>query len=205
MNQTHDPNETPIDVEDLRPHVYDGIQEYDKRLPNWWLFTLYGSIVFSFGYWIIVHMIGAGADPGASVRARIRTAQAEALKKSPELSDDKLYAISRDAGVVAAGKATFDTMCASCHKPDMTGQIGPNLKDQQWVHGGTPMVAVKTITEGIPLKGMPAWGPVLGSQKIGEVTAYIFSFHEQGELVEIKPWVPIGVPGAPAPAPTAGQ
>ena len=203
MNTTPDPDqipEAPIDVEDLRPHVYDGIQEYDKRLPNWWLFTLYGSIVFAIGYWAIAHTMGLAPDAGAQVTEKILAARSAAVKNSPELSDAKLWAMSKDSAAVAAGKATFDTTCASCHRPDLMGMIGPNLKDKEWVHGGTPMVAVKTITEGVLLKGMPAWGPILGQEKVGQVTAYIFSFHAEGEPVEIKPWVPVGVPGMPAPA-----
>jgi len=200
MNDQPDPQipEPPIDVEDLRPHVFDGIQEYDKHMPNWWLWTFYLAIIYSIGYWIIVHMMEVGGDPGRALEARMQEARAAARKNAPELSDAKLWAMSLDAATMSAGKATFDTTCASCHRPDLGGMIGPNLKDQEWVHGGKPMDLVKIINEGFLAKGMPAWGQMLGQQKVSEVTAYILSFHKEGESVTIKPWVPvIGAPPAP--------
>ena len=58
---------------------------------------------------------------------------------------------------------------------DLGGQIGPNLTDEYWLHGCDPESIVKTITDGVPAKGMAAWGPMLGNKKIVEVTAYILS------------------------------
>ena len=33
-------------------HSYDGIQEYDKPLPKWWLVIFFGSIVWGIAYWV---------------------------------------------------------------------------------------------------------------------------------------------------------
>jgi cytochrome c oxidase cbb3-type subunit 3 len=33
-------------------HDYDGIREYDKPLPKWWLVIFFGSIVWAIAYWI---------------------------------------------------------------------------------------------------------------------------------------------------------
>jgi cytochrome c oxidase cbb3-type subunit 3 len=207
MNDTQPTPQSEAPLEGaVRPHVFDGIQEYDKRMPNWWLFTLYGSIVFAFGYWLFVEQFKAVPQGELALEQKMYANKMAAAQKSGELNDDVLWTMSRDPSVTAAGKATFETTCASCHRPDMLGMIGPNLRDQKWVHGGTPMTAIKVIHEGVLTKGMPPWAAVLGDRKITEVTAYIFSYHEKGEPVEIAPWVPnLAVPptGTAQPAPPA--
>jgi len=189
-------------VEDaVRPHSFDGIHEYDKRLPRWWLLTLYGAMVFAVIYWAYYHAYGFGTSPADALEIEMAENAARVARKSGVLDDEVLWKMSLDSQVIAAGKVTFDTTCAACHKPDMTGLIGPNLVDHEWIHGGKPMDSVKTITDGNLLKGMPAWGPLLGKQKITEVAAYIFSHHKPGEeIVAVPGWTPpAGV--APAPAP----
>jgi len=187
----HSPD-APLDG-DLRPHSFDGIQEYDKRLPRWWLLTLYGAMVFAVIYWAYYHAYGLGISPTQALEKEMAENAAVAAQKAGEISDDSLWKMSGDPQMIAAGKVTFDTTCAACHKPDLTGLIGPNLVDHEWIHGGKPMDAFKTINEGVLAKGMPPWGPMLGKRKMSEVVAYIFSHHKPGEDVVI-------VPGWPPPA-----
>jgi cytochrome c oxidase cbb3-type subunit 3 len=177
--------------EELRPHSYDGIQEYDKRLPNWWLFTLYGAIAFSIGYWVFYHQWHAAYPPGIAVERELRENRMAAERASGVVNDDLIWNLSRDPKVIDAGKTTFNTNCASCHLTTLTGQIGPNLIDEYWLHGGKPLDVIKTITSGVQEKGMPTWGPILGKEKITEVAAFIFSFHRQGEPIkQAPPWIP---------------
>jgi len=188
--------DTPDDP--LRPHTYDGIQEFDKRLPNWWLMTLYGAIIFSVAYWLYYHEWKFGKDPVVAVLAEIKAAQAEAQKGSTVMNNDTLWKMSKDPAIVEAGKTTFLTVCAACHRPDLGGQIGPNLLDHEWIHGGLPEEVMKTITEGVPAKGMLSWAPVLGRQKIIEVTAFVMSHHQPGEeIIKVAGWTPI-MPVPPA-------
>ncbi len=194
------PNDTPLD-DALRPHSYDGIQEYDKRLPRWWLLTLYGAMVYAVAYWGYYHAYEIGTPPAKALEAEMAANAAAAANKSGEITDELLWKMSHDEQVLSAGKATFDTTCAVCHKPDMTGLIGPNLVDKEWIHGGKPMDSIKVINEGVLAKGMPPWGPVLGKQKIAEVVAYIMAHHHPGEEIIIVPgWTP---PAGVVPPPPA--
>jgi cytochrome c oxidase cbb3-type subunit 3 len=169
--------EAPLDGA-LMPHEYDGIREYDKRLPNWWLWTLYGAIAFALGYWAILHWWKLGPDPAESVTRRIEQNQLAAAQQAGTLSDEMVWTMSRDAKSVSSGKTVFLSNCASCHQADLVGGIGPNLKDTTWIHGGNPSDLIKVINEGVAAKGMPTWGPILGRNKIADVVSFILSHHQ---------------------------
>lgn len=191
----------PTDEDPIRAHTFDGIREYDKRLPNWWLWTLHGAIVFAFAYWFYYHFPTEHETSEQRVDRKINAIAVAAAKNSgADLSDDQLWTMSKDPAAVNAGAMTFQTTCASCHMPDLSGKIGPNLKDNIWIHGGKPTEIVRTITTGVAAKGMPTWGPVLGPAKISEVAAYILSFHKSSD-----PVIPAGPATTATVQPTARQ
>jgi cytochrome c oxidase cbb3-type subunit 3 len=188
------PPEDPI-----RAHVYDGIQEYDKRLPNWWLFTLYVSILFWVGYWGYYEWFHAGPTGPQVVERAMAKIEANRLAASA-IDDASLWKMSRNAAFVDAGKAIFAANCAACHLASMRGKgespaaIGPDLTDTTWIHGGAPTQIHATITNGVLVKGMPTWGPILGPKKITEVAAYILSVHHEGEPVLVEGQAQAGTP-----------
>jgi cytochrome c oxidase cbb3-type subunit 3 len=166
-----EPGEDPI-----RPHVFDGIAEYDKRLPNWWLMTLYATIAFAIGYWMFTQHFKRPSD-GERVARTVQELRAAKLAAAGAFDDAALWAMSRSNPVIAAGETTYKTTCLSCHGDKLQGGIGFNLADATWVHGGSPTEIMKTISEGVLVKGMPAWGPVLGPKNTAEVVAFILSKH----------------------------
>lgn len=180
------------DEDAVRPHSYDGIQEYDKRLPNWWLNTLYITVVFWVGYWSYYEWFRAGPRSSEVVNTAMAKIEADRLS-AVQLDDASLWKMSQNATFVAGGKAVFETNCVACHFASLRGKaenpvaIGPDLTDTSWVHGGKPTQVYDLIMKGVLTKGMPTWGPVLGAKKVGEVTAYILSKHREGEAIVIVP------------------
>lgn len=169
-----EPGEDPI-----REHVFDGIAEYDRRLPNWWLVTLYASIVFAIVYWMVTQHFSRSNDETrmAAEMQRIEAAKMAVSANAPD--DATLWKMSRNAVFVDAGRATYQSTCASCHGPALTGGIGVNLVDATWLHGDKPSDLLKTVNEGVLAKGMPNWGPVLGGKKVSEVVAFVLSHHKE--------------------------
>lgn len=188
MNPNDKDQQTPDDPNgELRAHVYDGIQEYDKKLPNWWLMTFYGAIVFSIAYWFYFHMTEVGASPEERlVMAQARVAAYAAANQSEDYSPQRLVEMSREADVIERARATYATNCIACHGAEAEGGIGPNLKDDEWMHGGSPIEILASIVDGIPAKGMPGWGSMLGDTKTAELTAWILSFNPNAEELALS-------------------
>ena len=56
----------------VRDHVYDGIQEYDQKLPNWWLFTWYITMVWFVIAWLAYYQFGVGRTDHEAVSSSPR-------------------------------------------------------------------------------------------------------------------------------------
>jgi len=154
----------------------DGIEEYDNPLPKWWLGLFAICVVWGVGYAVDYHFI-SGRSQAASYEAEVAAAEARWPKQ--EIAADATVTVTADA--ITAGKAVYDANCVACHMADLTGGIGPNLVDDEWIHGGSPEEIRATIVKGVPEKGMLTWGPILGDAKINQVTAYIVDAHKKAK------------------------
>jgi cytochrome c oxidase cbb3-type subunit 3 len=170
----------------LQPHTYDGIQEYDQRLPNWWLITLYGSIAFAFLYWAYYFQLGIGRPDREVLDAELAQLEAKRLAASSALDDATLWKLSRNAAKVAEGKAAYQAACLACHGPNLDGirGIGYRLNDRAWVHAKGPMDIYRVLNEGVVIGGIPT-GMVsqkhLGNDKLVALTAFLLSTQEEGK------------------------
>lgn len=174
-------------------HEVDGIKEEDNQLPRWWLATFFVTLIFGWGYWEYYHVLSAGMLPREELAADLK-----ALRKNDgeqKVTDDVLLAAAKTPAA-QTGAALFAANCASCHGEKGEGKIGPNLTDKAWLHGGTPVEIHTSISNGWPLKGMPGWKPVLGTDKVQALTAYVLTLRNTN--LPGKP--PEGVEQALAPA-----
>lgn len=162
----------------LLDHEYDGIQEYDNPMPKWWLWLFYVTILYSVLYWFNVPGIGIGQGRIADYEAEMAAARAQASELAAQRSgptDASLLALAEDDAALELGRTTYGQMCASCHADDGGGMIGPNLVDDYWIHGNSPMAIHTVIEQGVLPKGMPAWGMMLRPEQIDAMTAYLIS------------------------------
>ncbi|MCB9683779.1 MAG: c-type cytochrome [Alphaproteobacteria bacterium] len=150
----------------------DGIEEYDNALPDWWLGLFIFTIIWGIGYAVEYHFVSGRSQAGYY--------EAEMVAAAEKWPESKPQALAFDDATVAAGKEIFGQQCASCHGAALTGGIGPNLVDATWIHGGEPEQIRATITNGVPEKGMPTWGPILGPDKIAKVAAYVVTEAKKG-------------------------
>jgi len=174
--------------------TYDDIQEEDNHLPNWWLFILFGTIIFGFGYWMVFQTTKSLPNPPAEYAEEIKVLKAqraELMARNPT-SDEALAELAKNAAAVEEGHQVFATICAACHGPLANGLVGPNLTDKYWIHGNKPSDLAKTVETGWPEKGMPPQAAMLGPEKTRKVVAFVLSLRNtevkgkepQGDFME---------------------
>lgn len=162
-------------------HIYDGIEELDHGIPGWFRALFFSTILFAAGYFFHFQLGDGASQEQEYQRKRVadETAMYAARGSEPVkvATEDELRIWVKDEGRVKAGAQSYQTKCASCHGAKGEGGIGPNLTDDHWIHGAKLTEVLKSITDGVADKGMPPWGPVLGSDELRTLTAYVRSIH----------------------------
>ncbi|MBS1487216.1 MAG: c-type cytochrome [Bacteroidetes bacterium] len=163
-------------------HSYDGIRELDNHLPPWWKWLFYGTIIFGIIYLVVYHVTDSLPLMQQEYETEVALAQVEqqknmASKPQAAAIDESTLVYSADATIIGRGKEVFvKNACGSCHGSDGGGNnIGPNLTDQYWLHGGGIKNVFHTIKDGVVEKGMPAWGKAMSINDVRDVTFFVLS------------------------------
>jgi cytochrome c oxidase cbb3-type subunit 3 len=168
----------PIEEEGeiILDHNYDGIKELDNRLPPWWVYMFYATIIFGAIYLVRFHIL-SGNDQETEFEQEMiaaRLAVEEYKKTAKDLVDASTVELLTEASDLSAGETIFAGNCAVCHKLDGGGSIGPNLTDDYWIQGGGISNVFSTISEGGRAgKGMVAWKNSLKPSEIAQVASYV--------------------------------
>lgn len=182
MSDHEENQDLPVKQEDLpkgivlRDHVVDGIQEYDQRLPMWWLIILFSAIGFAIVYWIVIddRRFAGGVDP--ALEEKLEEIATMKLANSIDVTNDALFwEMADNPSFVSAGEATFMKTCIQCHGAELQGGVGFNLVDDEWIHGSKPSEIYVSVSKGFLDKGMQAWEPLLGQKRVAEVVSFLLS------------------------------
>lgn len=147
--------------------------EVDGMLPS-----LQGDISALFAKYGVPN--GAPVKFGQAVTSAHRTSEPVTVGQTTAANKPVQTAVV--TGDLAAGRETFNGTCAHCHGPDAVQaerKINLRLLKQRYAD---EMEATywKTVHDGRPAKGMPAWKDVFSDDELKNVYAYLQSVQETG-------------------------
>lgn len=158
-------------------HNYDGIRELDNKLPGWWLYGFYLTIIIGVIYLYRYHI--AETAPLSKQEFEIAWKRGEEQKaaflaKAGNKVDENTVVLLKDAAALKPAKEIFKQTCSACHGQEGQGNaVGPNLTDDYWIHGGGIKDIFKTIKYGWPEKGMKSWKDDYSPVQIAQLASYI--------------------------------
>ena len=175
------PSKTADGEVETMGHVWDeNLEELNNPLPRWWLTMFYITLVFGAVYLVLYP--GLGSFKGVLNWSQTNQYDHEINQANETYGpvynkylNDDVTALINDADALKIGARLYSTYCTTCHGSDARGVRGfPNLRDNDWLHGGSSENIKKTILNG--RQGMmPAWEEILGNDGVFQVTEYVRS------------------------------
>lgn len=162
-------------------HVWDGnLEELNNPLPRWWLIKFYLTLAFGAVYLLLYPGLGAfkgllGWTEVGQYQQEVAAAEAEYGPQYERFHSTPVAALVNDPAAVQTGERLFSTYCTTCHGSDARGVRGfPNLRDDDWLYGGTAEDIEHTILNGRS-GAMPGWEPILGYEGVFQVAEFVRS------------------------------
>jgi cytochrome c oxidase cbb3-type subunit 3 len=164
-------------------HVWDeNLEEYSNPLPNWWRWMFYITVVFSLVYLALYpglgNMAGSfGWTARGQYEAEMQAAEVQYGPKFNQFLQQDIMTVAANPEAREMGARLFQTYCAQCHGGDAGGSPGfPNLKDGDWLWGGTPDRIKESITLG-RMGVMTPMGtkPDMDAEQVKDVVHYVRS------------------------------
>ena len=162
--------------------VWDGdLSEGNHPAPLWWFWLILSAMVFSVVYLMLYP--GLGSFSGAlhwSQQAQLKEHQAHHQSTHETLQQAvlamPLEKLATNEEAMTAASRLFDDNCAACHGTQALGQANlfPNLRDGDWLWGGSPEQIEQTIRNGRKA-AMPPWLAALKEEGVAQVASYVKS------------------------------
>ena len=147
-------------------------------LPPWWLYLFFGTIIFAAIY-SVKYFVFDDFNQIEEYNTEVVKAKEEiAIVKENfggEVINESSALISTVPEELADGKQIYTKFCVACHLENGAGSVGPNFTDEYWIHGNTMKDVFRTITYGVPEKGMIPWESQLKPKEIQNVASYILT------------------------------
>jgi len=173
-------------------HVWDGdLTELNNPLPRWWLGLFYITIAFG-GFYLLLYP-GLGSFSGlldwsskGQYEEEVERANAEVGPLFARYQQTPVLDLIKDETALKVGERLYANYCTTCHGSDARGARGyPNLRDGDWLWGGTPADIETTILYGRQA-AMPSWEAALGGERgVDEVTQYVLSLSGRATISEL--------------------
>ena len=173
-------------------HVWDGdLTELNNPLPRWWLGLFY--ITLAFGSFYLLLFPGLGKFSGlldwtskGQYEQEMERVEAEVGPLFARYQQTPVIDLIKDETALKVGERLYINYCTTCHGSDARGARGfPNLRDGDWLWGGTPDAIKTTLLQGRQAV-MPAWEAALGGERgVDEVAQYVLSLSGRATISEL--------------------